>query len=88
MHKNLGMTPYKVQLGAELKTIDYPKRFYFAKLACDQLTEDADFGKKKVVFSDEAHFNVAGYINKDEYIEKPKHSNRLTVWRGFLIIFL
>ena len=43
LHKDLGMTPYKVQLVQELK----PIRFRFAKWACDRLTEDADFGKKK-----------------------------------------
>ena len=34
------------------------------KWACDQLTEDADFAKKKIIFSDEAHFDVGGYVNK------------------------
>ena len=32
----------------------------FAKRAFDQLTEDADFGKKKIIFSDEAHFDLSG----------------------------
>ena len=44
LHKDLGMTPYKVQLVQELKPIDHPKRFCFAKWACDQLIEDAHFG--------------------------------------------
>ena len=31
----------------------------------DRLTEDADFGKKKkFIFSGEAHFDLGGYINK------------------------
>ena len=30
------------------------------RLACDRLTEDADFGKKKIVFSDDAHFDLGG----------------------------
>ena len=58
------MTPYNVQLVKELKPIDHPMRFRFAKWACDQLTEDADFGKKKIIFSDEAHFDLGGYVNK------------------------
>ena len=29
----------------------------------DRLTEDADFGKK-IIFSDEAHFDLGGYVNK------------------------
>ena len=47
LHKDLGMTPYKVQLVQELKPIDHPMRFHFAKWACVRLTEDADFDKKK-----------------------------------------
>ena len=47
MHKDLGMTPYKVQLVQVLKPMDHSMRFRFAKWACDRLTEDADFGKKK-----------------------------------------
>ena len=40
--KDLGMTPYKVQLGQELKPIDHPMSFRLAKGACDRFTEVAD----------------------------------------------
>ena len=60
LHKDLGMTPYKVQLVQELKPIDHPIRFRIAKWACDRLSEDDDFGKKKIIFSDEAHFDLGG----------------------------
>ena len=65
------------------------------KRACDRLTEDADFGKKKkIIFPNEAHFDLGGYVNKQnyriwgtenphEYIEKPSHPKRVTVWCGF-----
>ena len=64
------------------------------KLACDRLTEDADFGKKKIIFSDEAHFDLGGYVNKQNcriwdtenphaYIEKPMHPKRVTDWCRF-----
>ena len=56
LHKDLSMTPYKVQLFQEL-------RFRFAKWSCDRLTEDDDFGKK-IIFSHEAYFDLGGYINK------------------------
>ena len=93
MHKDLGMTPYKVRLVQLLKTIDHQMRFSFAKWAYDRLTEGADFGKK-ILFSDEAHFDLGGYINKQncriwgtknphEYIEKPTHPKRVTIWCGF-----
>ena len=63
-------------------------RFRFAKWACGRLIEDADFGKK-VIFSDEAHFVLGGYVNKQNcltwstenrhaYIEKPTHPKRFT----------
>ena len=65
----------------------------FAKWACDRLTEDADFVKKKIIFSDEAHFDLGGYVNKQNYriwgtenphayIEKT-HQKRFTLWCGF-----
>ena len=40
----------------------------FAEWACDRLTENADFGKKKIVFSDEAHFDLGGYVMKTSKI--------------------
>ena len=48
----------------------------FAKWACNRLTEDADFRKKKKIkFSNESHFDLGGYVNKGmesshEYIKK------------------
>ena len=35
-----------------------------AKWTCGRLTEDADFGKKKIIFSDKVHFDLGGYVNK------------------------
>ena len=88
------MTPYKVQLVQELKPIDHKMSFRFAKQLCDRLTEDADFGKKKIIFSDKAHFDLGGYVNKQNCriqgienphacIEKPTHPKRVTVSCGF-----
>ena len=50
--------------------------------------------KKKIIFSDEAHFDHGGYVNKQNcrtwgtenphaYVEKPTHPKRDTVWCGF-----
>ena len=50
--------------------------------------------KKKINFSDEAHFNLGRYVNKQTcliwgtenphaYIEKPTHPKRVTVRCGF-----
>ena len=49
---------------------------------------------KKIIFSDEAHFDLGGYVNKQNcriwgtenshaHIEKPTHPKRVTVWCGF-----
>ena len=49
---------------------------------------------KKIIFLDEAHFNLGGYINKQNcriwntenahvYIKKPMHPKPVTVWCGF-----
>ena len=86
------MAPYKVQLVQQLKPIDHPMRFRFTKWACDRLTEDADFDKKKkknIIFSDEAHFDLGGYVNNQNCriwdTENPHGyiTKRVTVWCGF-----
>ena len=68
LHKDLVMTSYKIQLVQELKPIHHPLCFRFAKWDCNRLPEDADFGKKKKnvrnIFSDEAHFDLGGYVHK------------------------
>ena len=33
------------------------------EVTCDRLAEDADFGKQ-YIFSDEAHFDLGAYVNK------------------------
>ena len=60
LHKDLGMMPYTVQLVQELKPIDHPMRFHFAKCHCHRLTEDADFGKKISSFQMKLIFILAG----------------------------
>ena len=46
--------------------VGYTLEERFAKWACDRLTEDADFGKKNI-FSDEAHFDLGGYVNNQYF---------------------
>ena len=82
LHKLLGMTPCKVQSIQTLNPIDHPMHFRYAKWACDRLTEEADFGRKKIVFSDEANFDLGEYVNKKTvaFGAQPK---RVTVCCGF-----
>ena len=50
------------------------------KWTCDRLTEDADFGKKKIIFSNQAHYDLGGYVNKQNaYTEKLTLPKRVTV---------
>ena len=79
------MTPYKVQLVRELKPTDgWSVRF----------AENAALDKKKIIFSNEAHFDLGRYVNKQNcsiwgtenpnaFIEKPTHPKRITVWCRF-----
>ena len=62
------------------------------KYACDRLTEDADFGKKKkkiIIFLDEAHFDrrVCKQAKLSHILHacivKPMHLKRVTIWCGF-----
>ena len=52
------------------------------------------FWQKKIIFSEEADFDLGGYVNKQNccirgtvnahaYIEKPTHPKRFIVWCGF-----
>ena len=49
---------------------------------------------QKIILSDEAHFDLGGYVNKQNchiwgtenphaYLEKPTHRKRVSVWCGF-----
>ena len=84
LHKGPGVTSYKFQLFQELKPIDHSMRFRFAKWACDQLTENADFDEK-IIFSDETYFDLGGYVNKQNCRTwgTKTHPKRVTVWWGF-----
>ena len=55
--------------------------------------------KKNIIFSDEAHFDLGGYVNKQNsrfwgtenphaYIEEPTHPKRVTFWCGFWSRFI
>ncbi|XP_047530402.1 uncharacterized protein LOC125066384 [Vanessa atalanta] len=89
----LSLHPYKIQLTQELKVNDHRQRRVFADWALEQLEVDADFGKK-IIFSDEAHFWMNGYVNKQncriwdetnphEVHQVAMHPQKVTVWCGF-----
>lgn len=76
----------------ELKITDHRIRRAFAGWALNQLDEDDQFFKK-IIFSDEAHFHLNGYVNKQNcriwgsenphaLEQLPMHPLKVTVWCG------
>ncbi|XP_050530953.1 uncharacterized protein LOC126899769 [Daktulosphaira vitifoliae] len=63
LRKDLGLHPYKIKLTQELKPLDHQKRRMFVNWAEQQLENDPDF-HRKIIFSDEAHFWLNGFVNK------------------------
>ena len=56
-----------------------------------------DLFSKKIIFSDEAHFHLSGFVNKQNchiwtndnprvVVEKPMHPQRVTVWCGLCAV--
>lgn len=92
LHKDLGLKAYKIQLLQELKPPDLPNRHRFSLWALEKLEENPLFSTK-ILFSDEAHFWLDGYVNKqncriwaedqpEEIQELPLHPDKTTVWCG------
>lgn len=90
LRKDLGLRAYKIQLVQEIKPSDHKKRRDFADFAHEQLAADPEF-YRKIWFSDEAHFWLDGYVNKQncrvwadenpqEIQETQLYPQKLTVW--------
>lgn len=86
LKKDLKLHPFKTQKVQELKETDYPIRLTFA----NQMLERFD-NFSRIFFSDEAHFHLHGYVNKQnsrywshenprEKHQTPLHSPKVTVW--------
>lgn len=84
------MWPYKVQLTQELTSTDHTARRAFAKWMMEEINRDPKFFSK-ILFSDEAHFHLNGYVNKQNCriwaTENPRviqevslYPKRVTVW--------
>lgn len=93
LRKDLGLHPYKIKLTQELKPLDHMKRRTFSDWALEMFAENNDF-HRKIIFSDEAHFWLNGFVNKQNMRywsaanphvvhETPLHPQKVTVWCGF-----
>lgn len=85
---DLHFHPYKMAIAQQLKPNDYAQRQAFCEQMIDLITDD-----KILIMSDEAHFHLDGYVNKqnfrywsstnpEELHERPLHSPKVTVWCG------
>lgn len=93
MHCDLNLFPYKIQLTQVLQPSDHLERRKFADFVLERTQEDPDF-VKKILFSDESHFHLQGYVNKQncriwatenprQVLEVPLYSQKVTVWCAF-----
>ncbi|GFY16566.1 putative transposable element [Trichonephila clavipes] len=78
------------QFGLEIHQNDHQARRRFVKWGQNEIAVVPDF-HKRILFSDEAHFWLNGYVNKQNcciwsvanpqvYVETPLHPEKLTVW--------
>lgn len=92
LHTDLHFKAYKIQLTQELKPNDHLMRRNFAEWAFEKLKANPLF-YRKIIFSDEAHFWLSGFVNKQNcriWSEENPHAihetrlypPKLTVWCG------
>ncbi|GFV95284.1 putative DD41D transposase [Trichonephila clavipes] len=78
------------QFGLAIHQNDHQERRRFVEWAQNEIAFVPDF-HKRILFSDEAHFWLNGYVNKQNcriwseanpqvYVETPLHPEKLTVW--------
>ncbi|GFT82644.1 hypothetical protein TNCV_1634201 [Trichonephila clavipes] len=78
------------QFGLAIHQNDQQARRRFVEWAQNEIAVVPDF-HKRILFSDEAHFWLNGYVNKQNcriwseanpqvYVETPLHPEKLTVW--------
>ncbi|GFT39305.1 hypothetical protein TNCV_2422221 [Trichonephila clavipes] len=81
------------QFGLAIHQNDHQARRRFVEWAQNEIAVVPDF-HKRILFSDEAHFWLNGYANKQNcriwseanpqvYVETPLHPEKLTVWCAF-----
>lgn len=90
----LNLFPYKIQLVQQLKPPDFVQRLQYAVRFQDIARGDPEF-IHKLIMSDEAHFHLNGFINKQNCriwgTENPRvihqrelHPQKCTVWCGVM----
>ncbi|GFX50778.1 hypothetical protein TNCV_2723621 [Trichonephila clavipes] len=89
-HHVVGCQVIYSQFGLAIHQNDHQARRRFVEWAQNEIAVVPDFHKRNL-FSDEAHFWLNGYVNKQNcriwseanpqvYVETPLHPEKLTVW--------
>lgn len=90
---DLGLHPYKIQTAQRLEPGDEERRVDFANIICE-LIDRKEIDTRKIIFTDEAHFWLDGYVNSQNYRiwgsqkpdnamqSAPLHPQKITVWAG------
>ena len=90
MEDILKLFPYKIQVQQPLTQNSIEMRLVFANEMLELIrTQKLDY--RKIWFSDEVHFQLDGYVNKQNYrhwgtqnphlaVVRPLHPERITVW--------
>lgn len=90
LKEDLNLFPYKIQCQQPLKEIDITRRRDFANLMIRRI-ESNRIDPKNIWFTDESHFWLDGYVNRQNYrhwgseqphiaVVRPLHPQRITVW--------
>jgi len=96
LHNDLHYHLYKIQILQALNTCDYGARVRFCQEMLDLIGENEDL-VNNIWMSDEAHFHLSGFVNKQNFCcwsqanpralhEKPLHSQKVTVWCTMLAL--
>lgn len=92
VHNDLNFHPYKIQIVHHITHADTNARLDFCRQFITVLNENPNV-LSKLIMSDEAHFHLSGYVNKQNFRywsaeqpmqmhEQPLHSQKVTVWCG------
>lgn len=101
LKENLQFFPYKIQVRQPLNERQIEQRLTFAKKVIYRIGRKI-IDTQKIWFTDEARFELSGYVNKQNHriwgsekpivgVSKPLHSESVTVWcaiSGHMIIAL
>lgn len=90
LHQDLRYHPYKIQVVQSLHPGDYQQRLRFCEVMLARLEENDD-QLNNLWMSDEAHFHLSGFVNKQNFRywaeenprllhETPLHAQKVTVW--------